>query len=153
MADSTLYDCYFHQGVEKPFSEVIWATVGDCQALGQTPITFVRQAVALASLPELLEDPKYPCDVKERVKRILNSCRGRSIGKRFQYNLYLQVIFRVLFRVLRNSTWFSLLFTYVVVLYWCLSRLPLFPVPPISFNQRIQFVIQVSYPSIQILLV
>lgn len=66
--------------MKKPFSSIIWATVGDCQALGQPPMTLIRQVVALAALPELLNDPKYPSDVKERVARIMASCRGKSIG-------------------------------------------------------------------------
>ncbi|KAM9306030.1 alanine aminotransferase 1-like [Gastrophryne carolinensis] len=32
------------QGVKKPFSEVIKANIGDAHAMGQKPITFLRQA-------------------------------------------------------------------------------------------------------------
>lgn len=31
------------QGVSKPFNEVIKANIGDCHAMGQVPITFIRQ--------------------------------------------------------------------------------------------------------------
>jgi len=31
------------QGVEKPFKEVLKANIGDCHAMGQKPITFIRQ--------------------------------------------------------------------------------------------------------------
>lgn len=37
--------------------------------------------MALATLPELLNDSKYPSDVKDRVKRILADCKGGSLGK------------------------------------------------------------------------
>ena len=36
--------------------------------------------MALATLPELLNEDKYPSDVKERVNCILNSITGGSIG-------------------------------------------------------------------------
>lgn len=42
------------QGVKKPFTEVIRANIGDAQAMGQKPITFLRQvrlSIALALLP------------------------------------------------------------------------------------------------------
>lgn len=46
-----LYWFYLHvhkifnilQGVNKPFNEVIKANIGDCHAMGQVPITFIRQ--------------------------------------------------------------------------------------------------------------
>ena len=31
------------QGVKKPFDQVIRANIGDCHAMGQQPITFLRQ--------------------------------------------------------------------------------------------------------------
>ena len=33
----------FFQGVKKPFTEVIKANIGDAHAMGQRPITFLRQ--------------------------------------------------------------------------------------------------------------
>ncbi|KAF1740843.1 hypothetical protein MXB_44, partial [Myxobolus squamalis] len=30
-------------GIQKPFGKVIRANIGDCHAVGQTPITFIRQ--------------------------------------------------------------------------------------------------------------
>lgn len=68
------------QGTKKPFNEVIKANIGDCHAMGQVPITFIRQVLALVTLPELLDDPKYPDDVKTRAKTILAGCRGGSVG-------------------------------------------------------------------------
>jgi hypothetical protein len=39
-----LFWCHIlFQGTKKPFTEVIKANIGDCHAMGQTPITFIRQ--------------------------------------------------------------------------------------------------------------
>uniref|UniRef100_A0A8D8CLL3 Alanine aminotransferase 2 n=2 Tax=Culex pipiens TaxID=7175 RepID=A0A8D8CLL3_CULPI len=35
------------QGAKKPFTEVIRANIGDCHAMGQQPITFLRQLVQI----------------------------------------------------------------------------------------------------------
>lgn len=36
--------------------------------------------IALCTYPELLKDPKFPGDAKERAQRILNGCGGQSLG-------------------------------------------------------------------------
>uniref|UniRef100_A0A667XII7 alanine transaminase n=1 Tax=Myripristis murdjan TaxID=586833 RepID=A0A667XII7_9TELE len=68
------------EGVKKPFTEVIKANIGDAHAMGQKPITFLRQVLALCSYPELLNDNKFPEDAKNRAQRILQACGGHSIG-------------------------------------------------------------------------
>ncbi|XP_045495845.1 alanine aminotransferase 1-like [Colias croceus] len=68
------------KGVSKPFSRVVRANIGDCQALGQKPFTFVRQVLALAACPGLINSPDIPDDVKERVKEILDDCTESSVG-------------------------------------------------------------------------
>ncbi|XP_055934345.1 alanine aminotransferase 2-like [Argiope bruennichi] len=68
------------QGVPKPFSEVIRANIGDCQAMGQKPITFIRQVLTLCAYPELMTDDRFPDDVKERAQNIIKACGGNSIG-------------------------------------------------------------------------
>lgn len=68
------------QGASKPFNEVIKANIGDCHAMGQVPISFIRQVLALCTMPELLDDPRYNEDVKERARTILKGCRGGSVG-------------------------------------------------------------------------
>jgi len=68
------------KGGKKPFNEVIKANIGDCHAMGQVPITFIRQVLALVSLPELFNDPRFPDDVKKRAKAVLAGCRGGSVG-------------------------------------------------------------------------
>ncbi|XP_050300992.1 alanine aminotransferase 1 [Anthonomus grandis grandis] len=68
------------KGVNKPFKEVLKANIGDCHAMGQQPITFIREVLALVSLPKLLDDPRFPEDAKERARTILKGCRGHSVG-------------------------------------------------------------------------
>lgn len=67
-------------GVKKPFSEVIRANIGDCHAMKQPSITFIRQVLAAATLPSLLEEDLIPNDVKERVQLLLENCGGGSVG-------------------------------------------------------------------------
>ncbi|XP_028665485.1 alanine aminotransferase 2 [Erpetoichthys calabaricus] len=69
-----------NQGIKKPFTEVIRANIGDAHAMGQKPITFLRQVVALSTFPELLESPSFPEDAKKRARRILQDCGGNSLG-------------------------------------------------------------------------
>jgi len=68
------------QGVKKPFQEVIKANIGDAHAMGQKPITFLRQVVALCTFPDLLETSNFPEDAKSRARAILDGCKGHSIG-------------------------------------------------------------------------
>uniref|UniRef100_A0A4W5MYJ7 alanine transaminase n=2 Tax=Hucho hucho TaxID=62062 RepID=A0A4W5MYJ7_9TELE len=68
------------EGVKKPFTEVIKANIGDAHAMGQKPITFFRQVLALCSYPELLNENMFPEDAKNRARRILQACGGSSVG-------------------------------------------------------------------------
>ncbi|EHB16879.1 Alanine aminotransferase 1 [Heterocephalus glaber] len=68
------------QGVKKPFTEVIRANIGDAQAMGQKPITFLRQVLALCIYPDLLSSLDFPEDAKRRAQRILQACGGHSLG-------------------------------------------------------------------------
>lgn len=68
------------KGVKKPFKEVIRANVGDCHAMGQKPLTFIRQVITLCTYPDFLKDERFPLDVKKRASDILNGCSGRSVG-------------------------------------------------------------------------
>jgi alanine transaminase len=68
------------EGAKKPFNEVIRANIGDCHAMGQPPITFIRQVVACCTYPPLMDSNDFPEDVKARAKRILGGCAGGSIG-------------------------------------------------------------------------
>uniref|UniRef100_A0A8C4QK04 alanine transaminase n=1 Tax=Eptatretus burgeri TaxID=7764 RepID=A0A8C4QK04_EPTBU len=68
------------RGVKWPFEEVIHANIGDGHAMGQQPITFLRQVVALCTYPELINQNGFPEDVKRRARKILGACGGRSLG-------------------------------------------------------------------------
>nr|XP_041570059.1 alanine aminotransferase 1-like [Taeniopygia guttata] len=68
------------QGVPKPFTEVIKANIGDAHAMGQQPITFLRQVVALCLCPELQGHPSVPADAEARARRLLAACGGGSAG-------------------------------------------------------------------------
>ncbi|CRK91319.1 CLUMA_CG004993, isoform A [Clunio marinus] len=68
------------QGVKKPFNEVIRANIGDCHAMGQVPITFIRQVLGLCVYEKLFDDPTIPSDAKERARDILSGCKGSSLG-------------------------------------------------------------------------
>ncbi|XP_041916656.1 alanine aminotransferase 2 [Alosa sapidissima] len=68
------------EGGKQPFTEVIKANIGDAHAMGQQPITFLRQVVALCTFPELMDSPSLPEDAKARAHRILQGCGGTSLG-------------------------------------------------------------------------
>ncbi|PIK40079.1 hypothetical protein BSL78_23061, partial [Apostichopus japonicus] len=68
------------EGAKKPYPDIIKCNIGDAHAMGQKPLTFLRQVIALCSYPKLLEDSSFPEDAKDRAKRILNGCGGHSIG-------------------------------------------------------------------------
>lgn len=67
-------------GIEKPFKTVTKANIGDAHAMGQKPITFLRQVLSLCSMPSLLEDSSFPEDAKERARGVLAGCKGTSLG-------------------------------------------------------------------------
>lgn len=66
-------------GAKKPFNEVITANIGDCHAMEQTPITYIRQLLSAVLNPRLIDDPSTPRDVKAKAKELLKACRG-SVG-------------------------------------------------------------------------
>jgi len=68
------------EGVKKPFSNVIKANIGDAHAMGNKPITFIRQVMAIITHPPLLETDAFPEDAKARARDILAGCRGGSVG-------------------------------------------------------------------------
>jgi len=67
-------------GVKKPFDSVIKANIGDAHAMGNKPITFIRQVLALITHPPLLETNEFPEDAKSRARDILAGCKGASVG-------------------------------------------------------------------------
>ncbi|KAI6171500.1 Alanine transaminase [Aphelenchoides bicaudatus] len=67
-------------GTSHPFKNVIKANIGDAHAMGQQPITFIRQVIACVTYPKFLESSEFPSDVKEHAKQILDGCGGHSAG-------------------------------------------------------------------------
>ncbi|VDD75814.1 unnamed protein product [Mesocestoides corti] len=67
-------------GMKKKFEQVIKCNIGDCHATGQRPITFLRQVIAICAYPPLLDDPQFPDDAKDRARKILSGCAGKSVG-------------------------------------------------------------------------
>ena len=76
----TLIDLIRLQGVKKPFENVIKANIGDAHAMGNLPVTFLRQVLAIVSYPELLNSADMPEDAKDRARAILGGCKGGSAG-------------------------------------------------------------------------
>lgn len=68
------------KGVSKPFDRVIKANIGDCHAMGQQPITYIRQVLSCIIDPQLLETSLFPPDVKAKAKQLLDSFGGHSAG-------------------------------------------------------------------------
>eukprot|EP00899_Mesostigma_viride_P028026 jgi/Mesvir1/8408/Mv12647-RA.2 len=68
------------QELQKQGKEIIFTNVGNPHALGQKPITFFRQVLALVSAPFLLEDPNvsllFPSDAIARAKHMLSLIPG-----------------------------------------------------------------------------
>ncbi|KAF8563716.1 hypothetical protein P879_03354 [Paragonimus westermani] len=67
------------QGTVKSFEEIIRCNIGDCQAAGQKPISFIRHVLSVATNPQLFRNPEIPEDAKMRARRFLDSCGG-SVG-------------------------------------------------------------------------
>jgi aspartate/methionine/tyrosine aminotransferase len=62
------------------FDEVIECNIGNPQALGQKPLTWIRQVLALVTYPDMLDDPvlaaQFPEDVKERARKYMTAIPG-----------------------------------------------------------------------------
>lgn len=65
-----------------PFTSLISCNIGNPQALGQKPLTFVRQVIAACSYPALMDDSSiFPSDVVQRARAYLaNTDRGYGVG-------------------------------------------------------------------------
>ena len=48
--------------------------------MGNVPVTFLRQILALVSYPELLNSNEFPEDAKSRARIILQGCKNGSAG-------------------------------------------------------------------------
>jgi len=70
-----------NSGKRTDFEKVVFCNIGNPHAVGQKPITFIRQVLSLVEYPELLENPNisllYPKDVIERAKEyVIGSKNG-----------------------------------------------------------------------------
>lgn len=63
---------------DHPFNEVIKCNIGDAHAMGQQPITLIRQVIAGMLNPSSIST--YPEDVQKRINYLLKDCGGSSIG-------------------------------------------------------------------------
>lgn len=67
------------EGKRKDFNKIVFCNIGNPQAVGQKPITFIRQILSLVEYPELLDNPNintlYPSDVIERAKEYVKSSK------------------------------------------------------------------------------
>ena len=59
---------------------MIKANIGDAHAMGNKPITFIRQVLAIVTHPALLDSNELPEDAKTRARAILAGCGGGSVG-------------------------------------------------------------------------
>jgi aspartate/methionine/tyrosine aminotransferase len=63
------------QELERQGREIIWCNIGNPQSLGQRPLTWIRQALALAEYPALAEQAPFPADVVEVAREVLRGAR------------------------------------------------------------------------------
>jgi aspartate/methionine/tyrosine aminotransferase len=67
------------QELERQGREIVYCNIGNPQALGQRPITWVRQVIALAEYPELVDrvpPGTFPQDVVDLARRVLSQTGG-----------------------------------------------------------------------------
>ncbi|KAL8537858.1 hypothetical protein ACS0TY_012839 [Phlomoides rotata] len=67
-----------------PFDEILYCNIGNPQSLGQKPITFFREVIALCDHPVLLDRPEtrslFSADSIKRASEILAQIPGRATG-------------------------------------------------------------------------
>ncbi|KAG0597947.1 hypothetical protein M758_12G032500 [Ceratodon purpureus] len=67
-----------------PFDEIIYCNIGNPQSLGQLPITFFREVIALCDHPDLLKKPEthalFSSDAISRASQIIDKIPGRTTG-------------------------------------------------------------------------
>ncbi|KAE8722907.1 Alanine aminotransferase 2 [Hibiscus syriacus] len=67
-----------------PFEEILYCNIGNPQSLGQQPITFFREVLALCDHPSLLDKSEtqglFSTDSIQRARKILDQIPGRATG-------------------------------------------------------------------------
>jgi aspartate/methionine/tyrosine aminotransferase len=63
--------------LERAGREIIYCNIGNPQSLGQKPLTWIRQVLAILACPELLHStpPMFPTDVMEMARQALQQTR------------------------------------------------------------------------------
>ena len=65
--------------LEKAGRRVLYGNIGNPQALGQKPLSYIRQILALCEYPALLDSPatsaSFPSDVAEKARRVLEATK------------------------------------------------------------------------------
>jgi len=64
------------QALERAGREIIYCNIGNPQSLGQKPLTWVRQVLAIAEYPELLDRVQFAADVVETARLVVRETRG-----------------------------------------------------------------------------
>ncbi|XP_034899125.1 alanine aminotransferase 2, mitochondrial isoform X2 [Populus alba] len=68
----------------RPFDEILYCNIGNPQSLGQQPITFFREVLALCDHPSILDKSEtrglFSSDAIERARQILDQIPGRATG-------------------------------------------------------------------------
>lgn len=59
------------QELQEQGRQITYCNIGNPQALRQSPLTFIRQILSLLEYPELLDDDRFPSDIRDRVRLIL----------------------------------------------------------------------------------
>jgi aspartate/methionine/tyrosine aminotransferase len=69
--------------LERQGRRIIYCNIGNPQSLGQRPLTFVRQVLALCEYPALLDGPaaaSFPEDAREAARLVLRESGGHGLG-------------------------------------------------------------------------
>ncbi|XP_073139537.1 alanine aminotransferase 2-like [Henckelia pumila] len=69
---------------QQPFDEILYCNIGNPQSLGQQPITFFREVLALCDHPSILDKSEtqglFSADSIERAFQIIDQIPGRATG-------------------------------------------------------------------------
>lgn len=80
----TLQEELKHNPDSHPFDEILYCNIGNPQSLGQQPITFFREVLALCDHPSILDKSEtqglFSADSIERAFQILDQIPGRATG-------------------------------------------------------------------------
>jgi aspartate/methionine/tyrosine aminotransferase len=70
------------QALERQGRQIIYCNIGNPQSLGQRPLTWIRQVLALAEYPALLQaaPEAFPADAAEAARTILAGTGGHGTG-------------------------------------------------------------------------